>query len=240
VERFFWRDRDPPPEERTIERRFPETVRGYEAWWALARAVDEDPFGERLEFLRSAFDTFLVGANGDTRPLPPTCCLFISHRMNDVNNALHIAWVATQCGYDYWLDVHDPRLLAANRVPLSSPAQEILIAAIIEIALLNVTHVVALQTNRSLGSQWIPYELGRAKTRHVYSDQAAGWYYPSALANSRAEYMHLVETTTSDAEIRAWLTRPRPSRPDQSPCSLRGAGDRKWKYGDHEPPLDPP
>ena len=116
MERFFWRDRDPPPEERTIERRFPETVRGYEAWRALARAVDEDPFGERPEFLRSAFDTFLVAANGDTRPLPPTCCLFISHRMNDVNNALHIAWVATQCGYDYWLDVHDPKLLAANRV----------------------------------------------------------------------------------------------------------------------------
>jgi hypothetical protein len=54
--------------------------------------------------------------------------------MNDVNNALHIAWVATQCGCDYWLDVHDPRLIAANRAPLLSPAQEIVIAAIIEIA----------------------------------------------------------------------------------------------------------
>ena len=194
----------------------------------------------RPEFLRSAFDTFLVGANGDTRPLPPTCCLFISHRMNDVNNALHIVGVATQCGYDYWLDVHDPRLLAANKVPLSSPAQEILIAAVIEIALLNVTHVVALQTNRSLGSQSFPTSLDGQRPGSSFPNRTAGWYYPSVLANSRAEYMHLVETTTSDAEIRAWLTRPRPSRPDQSPCSLRGAGDWKWKYGDHEPPLDPP
>jgi hypothetical protein len=240
VERFFWRDRDLPPGERTIERRFPDAVRGYQAWQELVLSVNEDPFGERPEFLRLAFDTFLVGADGDTRPRLPTCCLFVSHRMNDVNNALHIAWVATQCGYDYWLDVHDPRLIAANRTPLASPAQEILIAAIIEIALLNVTHVIALQTHRSAGSKWIPYELGRAKTRLAHSDQAAGWYYPSALAKSRAEYMHLVDTTTTDAEIRAWLTRPRRSRPGQSQCGLRDERHRRWKYGDDEPPLDPP
>jgi hypothetical protein len=240
VERFFWRDHDLPPEERTIDGRFPEGIRGYQAWRRLVHSVADDPFGGRPESLRSAFDTFLAAVDEDAQPRLSTCCLFISHRMNDVNNALHIARVATQCGYDYWLDIHDPTLTRANRIQLSSPAKEVLIAAIIEIALLNVTNVIALHTNRSAGSKWIPYELGRAKTRLVHSDRAAGWYHPSSLANSRAEYMYLVEATTTDAEIRGWLSRAPRSRLGQSQCVLRPEVERLWKYGDHPPPMDPP
>jgi hypothetical protein len=203
----------------------------------LVHGLSDGSYREEPDSLRSAFDDFLAEANEGPRPKDSTCCLFISHRMNDVGNALHIAWLATQSGYDYWLDVHDPKLAAANNAPLSSPAQEILIAAIIEIALLNVTHVVAIHTSRSAGSKWIPYELGRAKARLVYSDQAAGWYYPSTLRQSRVEYMHLVRETTTDAEIQGWLSSSRGMCQQKGDCVL--TNDRTWKYGAGVPPLVP-
>ena len=228
MERFSWRD----AEELTIDRRYRGGVRGYRAWMRLVHRLSEGGYSEQPGFLGSAFDDFLAAANEDTQSKNLTCRLFVSHRMNDVNNALHIAWGR-----------HAKRIRLLARYPrsdprCSDPAKEILIAAIIEIALLNVTHVLAMHTSFSAGSKWIPYELGRAKTRLVYSDQAAGWYYPSTLSKSRAEYMHLARETTTDAEIQAWLSSSRRLGREQGQCVP--TSNRTWKYGAHPPPLDPP
>src|SRR5262249_24349779 len=140
------------------------------------------------------------------RKTEKTCCLFISHRQSDVDSALHIAWIGTNTGYDYWLDVHDPTVLAVNRSQLASPAKDVIVAAIVEIALLNATHVIALHTENSAGAKWIPYELGRAKDRLVYSDQAAGWFAQKIKIGSCGEYVHLVKQTRTAAEIHNWLS----------------------------------
>lgn len=234
MQRYSWleHEADPPRE------RFPEGVRGRLAWAALFEDVSYG-WPQGLEYLGRAFDRFLEQIEAEPLPPPSTSCVFVSHRKDDLNNALHVAWVADQCGYDTWLDAWDLKLRAALGGPLPSPAQEILIAAIIEVALLNATHVVALYTRRSPGSLWIPYELGRAKARSIRSDQAAGWYYPAALAGSRAEYMHLVEATTSDGEIRSWLWRSRQPAPGETPCALQPEENRRWKPEDTPPPLDP-
>ena len=81
--------------------------------------------------------------------------------------AERIAWLASRkAGLEYWLDVHDPVLrLASAALPPGRPVYAITVAGIIEMALLNCTHVIAAHTpppNTSWRpSQWIPYELAR-------------------------------------------------------------------------------
>ena len=232
MERYFWREH----ENRPLETRFPADVRGREAWLGLLRAA---PQAENQKALGEAFDDFLEAIDQESQPRSPTCCVFVSHRKHDLNNALHVAGVADQCGYDVWLDVYDPKLQAVLGRPIQSPGQEILIAAIIEIGLLNATHIIALHTKLSPGSQSIPYELGRAKARAIRSDQAAGWYYPAALGSSPAEYMRLVEATTTDAEIAAWLSHSGQPWPGRPMCALLPETKRRLKPEDVPPPLDP-
>ena len=122
--------------------------------------------------------------------------VFVSHRMADVPYAERIAWLASRkAGLEYWLDVHDPVLrLASAALPPGRPVYAITVAAIIEMALLNCTHVIAAHTpppNTSWRpSQWIPYELARAKKAgSVISRQAAGWFHPQVHPpESRGEY----------------------------------------------------
>jgi hypothetical protein len=88
---------------------------------------------------------------------------------------------------------------------IGSTAGAVLLAAIIEIALLNSTHVIALHSCNSAGSKWIPYELCRAKARRIFSSQAAGWFEQGVLLTDCGEYVHLAHQTHSDQDIEDWL-----------------------------------
>ena len=79
-------------------------------------------------------------------------------------------------------------------------------------ALLNCTHVIAAHTppppNTSWRpSQWIPYELARAKKAgSVISRQAADWFHPQVHPpESRGEYVLLADLCGSDADVERWL-----------------------------------
>ena len=52
------------------------------------------------------------------------------------------------------------------------PVDTLIIALIIEMALINSTHVLALVTSNTIGSMWVPYEYGRIKRVHVFSHEA--------------------------------------------------------------------
>jgi hypothetical protein len=81
-------------------------------------------------------------------------------------------------------------------------ARAFLLAAIIEIALLNSTHVMTLHTTNSAGSAWIPYELGRAKARKILSSQAAGWFDPPKILPAGCpEYVRLANQTFSHQDV---------------------------------------
>jgi hypothetical protein len=239
MERFYWRE----AELRPPGARFSEEVRGHLAWRSLVERVYETRFDRPEDGWWSLFDGFLAEVQREAdqgiapigRPTKQKCCLFISHRMNDADNALHIAWLATQAGYDYWLDIHDPTLIAASGSALPSPAKDILIAAIIEIALLNVSHVIALHTRHSAGSKWIPYELGRAKARLVYSDQAAGWFDRHTPVVACGEYVYLARQTRTRTDIQSWLSSTKKVGMEQ-PCVP--ASGQTWGRGP-PPPLDP-
>jgi hypothetical protein len=182
--------------------RFPENVRGYEAWIELVEALprlrDEGgvPEAEQTFFRRTA-------------PLmlePKPKCLFISHQRKDGDYAKRIACQAHHRHLDYWLDVHDPVLAAVNQMP-GTPLRSLLIAAIIEIALLNSTHVIALHTVNSGGSKWLPYELGRAKAHQVVSWQAAGWFEPGQTAQNCGDYVQLALMFSGDEyQLLGWLS----------------------------------
>ncbi len=140
--------------------------------------------------------------------------VFVSHRTADVPYAERIAWLASRkAGLEYWLDVHDPVLrLASAALPPGRPVYAITVAAIIEMALLNCTPVIAAHTppppNTSWRpSQWIPYELARAKKAgSVISRQAAGWFHPQVHPpESRGEYVLLADLCGSDADVERWL-----------------------------------
>ena len=119
--------------------------------------------------------------------------LVFSHQRLDTAYAERIACLAKHHRLHYWLDVHDPHLAQANSLPESDPRRSILIAAVIEIALLNSTHITVIHTSNSQQSKWTPYELGRAKAHRILSDQAAGWFEPQCSSSNFGDYVQLIK-----------------------------------------------
>lgn len=135
--------------------------------------------------------------------------IFVSHRRSDVAKAERIAWLADQEGFEFWLDALDVlnRQLQALIVSgnLSPQHAALATAAIIEMALLNSTHVIATITINTQGSEWVPYEYGRAKEAKPITVQAGCWVEPARSLGALPEYLHLGQKTFSEVEIRQWL-----------------------------------
>jgi hypothetical protein len=187
-----------------LEERF-EGLPGWQAWKELIEIVADPDTPNRELF--NAFDYFLRSVDRIDPNLVKDC-VFISHRQKDWRRAEEVAKIVSATGRDYWLDIHDPMLLWINgtKTNIGTSAGAILLAAIIEIALLNSTHVITLHTANSAGSAWIPYELGRAKARRIFSSNAAGWFdHPTILPATCPEYLHLAHQTLSDQDVEDWL-----------------------------------
>jgi len=190
--------------------RFSSNAAGFKAWLDLLESVGvganatpaDDP-----DALAQAFDVFMASVaviRAAASGTPATKTVFISHQRNDVDFAERIAYQATQESFDYWLDIHDPVIKA---VPASHPSYPILIAAIVEIALLNCTHVIAVQTCDGRKSKWIPYEFGRAKAHSIISLDAGSWIHPSMTVDDFGEYIRLclLAPHGGDTTARDWL-----------------------------------
>jgi hypothetical protein len=188
--------------------RFPAQTIGRLAWQQLVDQLAVRAAGFSPAALRQIFEQFLQQAGAPT-PVPVwrQCRVFVSHRRSDVKLAERIAWLATQAGYGYWLDVHDPVLsyMGTQGQAIPSPIRDVLIAAIIEIGLLNASHVIAVMSAQSAGSKWIPYEFGRAKDRRMHSPNAASWIHPGVTLADCGEYVQLAEITSTENEILGWL-----------------------------------
>lgn len=215
---FDWRDHLGALAQRFPERVGDLPVRGHDAWRTLvARLLPIVESGQltadSIDGLDPLFYDFLELARKGARAAAAACCVFVSHRQCDVTYAERIAYLAAQSGFQYWLDVHDPSLTSIGGASLPSPVRQILIAAIIEIGLLNSTHVIAVHTRNSDASMWIPYEVGRVKEDRVFATRSCGWFDKSASPNI-GEYAYLAERTASEAEVVTWLkTQRRRSTP---------------------------
>ncbi|MBD2754947.1 toll/interleukin-1 receptor domain-containing protein [Spirosoma validum] len=105
----------------------------------------------------------------------PVHRLFVSHRRVDKNYALRIANMAYSNGFDFWLDVLNPPLTRVTASTRLSPVQKVLLTAfIIEMGLVNSTHVLAVMTQNTKGGEWVPYEYGRVRQ----IGNTACWQHP--------------------------------------------------------------
>jgi len=209
MERFDWRKVEGFALEGFLERRYADIRSPAGELWAwLVSALIEAPEAA----LQEIEDVFFRRADeivGQCKPSPKEPCVFISHQRADAHLGERIACLADHRGVDYWLDVHDPTLQAINRAVISPSRLSLMIAGIVEVALLHATHVIAVHTSNSRQSKWIPYELARAKARQIMSKQAAGSFqggrplpvYPPI----HGDYVQLVEMFGAEADVFRWL-----------------------------------
>jgi hypothetical protein len=228
-----------------LQNRFPDNAVGIRAWTNLT----DNPWVRRPipvppEQCQRELERFLGAAANELRAVPPDrreCRVFVSHRKCDVKIADRIAYLAvTKCDYGYWLDIDDPVLKYIDDpdVSISSPVKEMLIAAIIEMGLINSTHCIATITWNSEGSKWIPYEFGRAKRRQLFSVYSASWLWPAISSRVIAEYLILATVTEREEQILNWLKNTRNASSEGLPCVP--AKSVNWRRGEPAPlPISP-
>jgi len=194
---YSWRE----SEGRPWSDRFPDWAHGYSQW---RRQRESREFLRSLEWLPRL-------ADGEPHHIRLRCPrVFVSHRRGDVGFAERIAYLASNEGFEFWLDVWDPQLQALQTqagFSLTNEHKALAIASVIEMALLNSTHVLAVMSPDTRGSLWVPYEYGRVKDDAVFSFQAACWPHPALGAPDFPEYLRLGAVHRTESEIRGWFGR---------------------------------
>jgi hypothetical protein len=180
--------------------RFPSWAYGYEKWVSLP----DPPESNGVDWLRLLPDLRDRDRFGTPLPCPR---VFVSHRNDpaDIEYAKRIAYLASQNGFYFWLDVFDPHLQALPSMTLTAAQRSILTAGIIEMGLLNSSHVLAVMTPQTRGTLWMPYEYGRVKEAPPISLQAGCWTDPTLPRADFPEYIHLGHITVSEPEIALWF-----------------------------------
>jgi hypothetical protein len=100
------------------------------------------------------------------------------------------------------LDVFEPSLQSIPNQSFTTDQLSFLTAAIIEMGIINCTHVIAVMTPNTRGTQWVPYEYGRI-TDSPIKGKACAWKHPQLI--ELPEYMYLGELTTNEIEIQNWF-----------------------------------
>ncbi len=180
------------------EIRFPDGVWGVFEWRDALRKLDELAESEDIQPIETR----------DPTPHLLRPRVFVSHQRKDAFLARRIAWVASRYGFSHWLDVLDPNLARLHGRKLDSRRKAILMAQIIETALLNCTHVVVVLTTNAKASRWIPYEYGRVKERAVATHLALSWIAPDYFGYL-PEYLMLGAQTHNEKGLRSWFVKQR-------------------------------
>lgn len=138
------------------------------------------------------------------RRLCPRYRVFVSHRQCDKDYALRIANIANDQGFEFWLDILDPHLSSLPK-GISPQTLALLTACIIEMGLVNSTHVLAVMTPNTRGSEWLPYEYGRIRQASGLVNTGCWQYQPLGHTLTLPDYMLLGEINDSEADIENWL-----------------------------------
>lgn len=189
--------------------RFPQWVEGSRYWAEQARLCESWQLRRWESFVLEELFPKLRELGDGTRESTRPPRVFISHRQTDALEAKRVATIAKSEGFAYWLDVEDPllRRLATMRTKGTRAFRLVALttAIVIEMALLNSTHIVAVMTRHTRGSQWVPYEYGRVKERTPYSHVVGAWITPVKGKIVWPEYLHLGRRFHSEHALRIWL-----------------------------------
>jgi hypothetical protein len=192
--------------------RYPPWAFGHNEWREYHQSLNGAPGNLLLDKLPQLSTRTL-------QDIPGRCPrVFVSHRKDDSAEAFRLAKLVQQCGYNYWLDILNPALLAIPSMGLPEQAKAVAMASVIEMGLLNCTHVLALITANTKGTMWIPYEYGRVKEPPPVTLQAACWVR-SDYTDSLPEYLCLGTVFYTDDDIRGWLSTVLPGRSAKPPCA---------------------
>ena len=125
----------------SLQERFPNWAIGLEFWRQFCEGQSAIDFANFLRRLEAARPNLRPGG-----ALPGAITrVFISHKKENRDEALRVAWLANQARHHFWLDILDPTL----RGTLLNPIQT---ACVIEMGLLNCSHIIALITPKRLFS----------------------------------------------------------------------------------------
>lgn len=126
--------------------------------------------------------------------------VFVSHRQCDQVYAERIAYLADCAGFDFWLDVVNLPL-----PPFVATMPAIAVAQLIEMALLNCSHIVAAYTDATPGSTWVPYEYGRVKEPVLSSTKCCAWLYINSASTVQPEWLELNQKCEHEQPLVQWL-----------------------------------
>lgn len=93
------------------------------------------------------------------RPITETC-IFISHQFADLPLARRVGEILKDLELDIWLDEND---IATQQAATSGDERKL--AEAIEMGLSNCTHLLALISDATRNSWWVPYEIGSVRGR---------------------------------------------------------------------------
>jgi hypothetical protein len=171
--------------------RFPEWARGSEQWRELVGSPNPNTL---FALMRSP-------PKSEVQACPR---VFVSHKREDADLARCLAWICNRQHFEVWLDVLDPNLNAVGKSQLAREQKALLTAGIIEMGLLNCSHVLAVITPKARDSRWVPYEYGRVKDDVAVTPQAGCWL-DGVSRNDLPEYFLLGAILDARAELEGWL-----------------------------------
>jgi hypothetical protein len=81
------------------------------------------------------------------------------------------------------------------------------VALQIEMALLNCSHIVAVYTDNTPGSTWVPYEYGRVKEPVLSSTKCCTWFCIRNANTIQPEWLELNEKRHQEKLLTKWFER---------------------------------
>lgn len=200
----------PDPGEENFWNRYDEMgndVVGLNAWREFRQRF---PFEDRESEIAWGWLELIRAEGRRAKASAPRPCprVFVSHKQEDKDLALDVAWKIHGQGFDVWIDIINlPKLPAPKGLN-----RAVLLAAMIEMGLINCTHLVAVMTKNTVPSRWVPYEYGRVKDDPPNRVTVAAWVEPPNLGNL-PDYVYLAPLLRTDPELFLWLKDEKPHYP---------------------------
>ncbi len=160
-----WLDYDSGSSEWNDLVRYPSRAVGSAEWVALPDLSTVPPDEQVLKAMR--WLRKLQSASPPSRRCPR---IFIAHLEADRLQALKMARIVSECGFNFWLDVLDPQVKRFEVLP-AAVRTTVATSAVIEMAMLNCTHMVTVGN----ASPWLEFACGRIRTRAAYLWQVGSW-----------------------------------------------------------------